>query len=93
MGGNKILPFCVFFLLMFSGHVFSDKSDKKSRPKTVLDDQVKSRQASETYPAIVNLYRPNYILPYYYTGSPYQEIYLLLYRVTLPGNLSVSDPK
>ncbi|HRD68604.1 MAG TPA: phospholipase A [Legionella sp.] len=86
MGGNKILPFCVFFLLMFSGHVFSDKSDKKSRPKTVLDDQVKSRQASETYPAIVNLYRPNYILPYYYTGSPYQEIYLF----QTPNNQSLN---
>jgi phospholipase A1 len=49
---------------------------KSPSEKTVIDDQVTNRQAAEQYPAIVNLYRPNYVLPYYYTGLPYQTIYV-----------------
>ncbi len=43
---------------------------------TVLSKKIDDRQKTENNPNLVNLYRPNYLMPYYYTGSPYQTIYL-----------------
>jgi phospholipase A1/A2 len=46
-----------------------------SEKKTVLEKKVHERNQTENYPNVINLYRPNYVLPYYYTGRPYEFIY------------------
>lgn len=56
-----------------SKHVNRNKVESS---ETVLDQKVEAQNKAEKYPNIINLYHPNYILPYYYTGSPYQFIYL-----------------
>lgn len=53
--------------------------------QTVLEQKTNEQQQSENYPNVINLYRPNYILPYYYTGTPYQAIY----QNQTPNNQSI----
>jgi phospholipase A1/A2 len=44
-------------------------------PDTVLEENQKDAFEAEKTPGIISLYRPNYVLPFYHTGSPYQFIY------------------
>lgn len=53
----------------------TDKTKKSSSEKTVLEDKKNQQNTTSKYPGIVNLYRPNYVLPYYSTGRPYYSIY------------------
>lgn len=72
----KKIVFIAFFSIIIDalqvGLSYAKANSKTPQPdKQALPIQ---EQKGKT-PAIVNLYRPNYVLPYYYTGSPYQVIY------------------
>jgi phospholipase A1 len=43
--------------------------------ESVLEDKFQKKQEASKNPLSIILYRPTYILPYYYTGSPYTRIY------------------
>lgn len=62
-----------FLLLIIHALSFAATSEDTS---TILDKKVEAQNEVEQHPNIINLYRPNYALPYYYTNSPYQAIYL-----------------
>lgn len=64
-------------LLVLSPAVFSAPAKPADQDKrTVLEQEIQTQNHAEDYPNLVNLYRPNYVLPFYYTGRPYQSIYL-----------------
>lgn len=67
-------------ILFFISSVAYSNSVDTTKPNndkpTVLEQQVISKSKAEMYPNIVNLYRPNYVLPYYNTHRPYQSIYI-----------------
>ncbi|KTD66334.1 phospholipase A [Legionella spiritensis] len=84
----KIHSMCLLFLLpvslLWTCPAFS-KSDTagSSQPqspdtqeKTILEKQIRQEKKAASSPNIISLHRPNYVLPYYYTASPYQAIYL-----------------
>jgi len=88
MGSNQLAA--ALFLTLFTlqpGVIFAEAasttaSSPKSEPvndsseKTILDQEVVDHRKVENHPGLINLYRPNYVLPYYYTGRPYQTIYI-----------------
>jgi len=43
--------------------------------KSVLEEKIKKEKEAVNNPLSVILYRPTYVLPYYYTQSPYRAIY------------------
>lgn len=43
--------------------------------QTVLEKRLEQQQQTQKNPFLVTLFRPNYILPFYYTGSPYEAVY------------------
>lgn len=67
---------CFSFFSCFSFAQINNKNTQQEE-KTVLEQKVHTKNKTEHYPNIVNLYKPNYILPYYRTGDPYQTVYLL----------------
>lgn len=54
---------------------------------TLIEKEVDAQKKAESYPNLINLYRPNYILPYYQTHHPYHEIY----RNETPNNQRVKE--
>lgn len=42
----------------------------------VIDKRVKKENIVEDNPFAITFYKQNYVLPYYYTGSPYNRIYV-----------------
>ena len=44
--------------------------------KTVIEKQIQTQNNAENHPNLVNLYKPTYVLPFYQTNNPYQQIYL-----------------
>ena len=80
----KILPFLLSSLCSFAfSNSVSDQSTSASKSNsnsnsnsTELEKQIDAQKNAATYPSIINLYRPNYILPYYQTHDPFQSIYL-----------------
>lgn len=46
--------------------------------QTPIEKQVKEEKISSSDSGLVKLYRPTYVLPFYYTGSPYYSIYQFL---------------
>lgn len=43
---------------------------------SLLQERIEKETQYEQNPTGIILYKPNYVLPYYYTGSPYQSIYV-----------------
>jgi len=70
------------FVLVFIGvcffitNGFSAPSPSKNDEKTVIQEQAIDQKQAALHPSIVSLYRPNYIMPFYHTGSPYQSVYV-----------------
>lgn len=79
MNYKKIISVWVLFLLIKPGIAASDNlavsAVKPTSVKTVLEHKKNEQNTTSKYPGIVNLYRPNYVLPYYSTGHPYYSIY------------------
>ncbi len=44
-------------------------------PDSALEKKLQKEKDAEQNPLSITLYRPTYILPFYYTGSPYQVVY------------------
>lgn len=42
----------------------------------VVEERADKEQLTPANPFTVGFYKPNYILPYYYTGSPYNSVYV-----------------
>jgi len=61
---------CSLFLAS-PGRAQEEKDDS-----TVIERGAEAQKRADKYPNLVNLYRPNYILPYYQTHIPYQAIYI-----------------
>lgn len=64
---------------MFSLSLVAQSSTESPPPAkhkgTVLEQEVQAQNNAETYPNLVNLYKPSYVLPFYQTNNPYQAIY------------------
>lgn len=45
-------------------------------PPTAVDKRIKKEDLVESNPFAITFFKQNYILPYYYTGSPYNQVYL-----------------
>jgi phospholipase A1 len=43
--------------------------------KSIIEEKVSEKKAADKNPISIALYNPTYILPYYYTASPYYSIY------------------
>lgn len=43
--------------------------------KSILQKRIEQRRSALKNPLSIALYNPTYVLPYYYTASPYREIY------------------
>lgn len=74
---------CIFQIMIMICFIVSwqavdakENTTFSSENKTVLEQKAIEQQAVEKYPNAINLYRPNYILPFYDTGTPYQAIYI-----------------
>jgi len=54
------------------------KSDDKkfNSNETIIEREIKAQNKAENYPNLINLYKPTYVLPFYQTNNPFQEIYL-----------------
>lgn len=86
-----------FFSLSFFGNAISQsleieqtteqEIDQKREPKTILQHEADAQASAETYPNLINLYNPTYVLPYYQTHQPYQSIY---FNAT-PNNQLIKD--
>lgn len=48
------------------------KSDKN---ETILEREIITKNTADKYPDIVNLYNPSYVLPFYRTNNPFQQVY------------------
>ena len=72
---------CIYILclsIFFNGSFADDRSNTKSSGgHSVVAEQLKQDSQADKLNNIFDLYKPNYILPYYYTASPYQTIYRL----------------
>lgn len=90
MSSKNVLFITLFLLLSFASGIVSCEPEKeeivnKAPVKTMLEQKTHEQNQTAKYPGIVNLYRPNYVLPYYYTGRPYYAIY----NNETPNNQSV----
>jgi len=54
-------------------HLIPKKNSEKN--DTILEQEIKSQNKKESHPDLINLYKPTYVLPFYQTNTPYQEIY------------------
>lgn len=77
--------FLVFLLALLSTTAFAQSDEVSYQeyeealdPKhneTALEKRRMDRDVASKLPFAISLYQPNYILPYYYTASPYSRIY------------------
>lgn len=51
----------------------SHHAEHKTTDQSVLQKDLKQQDKAIKSPVSVLLYKPNYVLPYYYTGSPFQD--------------------
>jgi phospholipase A1 len=84
---NFIKVFYILLLLPSLKPVLA-ASNEASSWKTVLEHKKDEQNSTSKYPGIVNLYRPNYILPYYSTAKPYASIY---YNQTPNNQMVMND--
>ncbi len=79
--------FCVLFVFLFvlSRPAFADDDNvpeptlihdqENSSDETVLQKRNRVMDIASQLPMVIQLYKPTYLLPFYYTGSPYKSIY------------------
>ena len=60
----------------FSKNEVVEKLNQPASDKTVIEEEEMEARESLLLPALLSLYRPNYIMPFYYMDSPYQSIYI-----------------
>lgn len=77
---SGVLALCFLGLNCFAADSpITQTTTNSSKPAlendTVLEQEIKAHNNAEQYPNLINLYKPTYILPFYQTNSPYQEIY------------------
>lgn len=71
---------CLFILLFVGKASYAEvpvntSHDTRKDDISVIEEQEKEQRHAMKSASLINLYRPNYILPFYYTGTPYQDIY------------------
>ncbi|STX51535.1 Phospholipase A1 precursor [Legionella busanensis] len=81
----KLLTFIICLNSCLLSTVCFSETEPLQDEETVLEKQVTEKKETARYINILNLYHPNYILPYYHTRNPFQEIY---WQAT-PDNQSV----
>lgn len=62
-------------LVMLFASLFMANVGYSASERTILVKKVDKQIKTEKYPGVVSLYKPNYVLPYYYTDKLYQAIY------------------
>lgn len=69
---------CSLFLsISFASEIKKTPPVTKSKAdKTVLEQEIQAQNHKQNYPNLINLYNPTYILPFYETNNPYDEIYI-----------------
>ena len=78
---NVLLVFSLFFFHVgyaadtLAPKTAPDKNKTSKQTDTILEQEIAAQNNAENYPNLINLYKPSYILPYYQTHNPYQEIY------------------
>ncbi len=72
--------FIIFFILLFNIACFAEDNSPSA-----IQEKVHQEQRIINNPLGIIFYKPTYLLPYYYTGSPYQSIY----RGVTPDNQSL----
>jgi phospholipase A1/A2 len=89
MRSKSFLLIILFLFLSFASDFVLSETEKKeqSSTKTVLEQKKQDQSQTAKYPSVVNIYRPNYVLPYYHTGRPYYAIY----KNETPNNQSVMN--
>lgn len=76
---NLISLIPALVLILFQNPLFAASTiEKIIKPKkdTILEQEIQAQNNAENHPNIINLYKPNYVLPFYVTTNPYQAIYL-----------------
>lgn len=71
---NGLIVLMGFMIVSFSAYSGSDMIEDNS-PKSVIEERLSDEEDADKTPGLISLYRPNYVLPFYYTGSPYQSVY------------------
>ncbi|MBN2689813.1 MAG: phospholipase A [Gammaproteobacteria bacterium] len=51
------------------------KAIQKASQKTAYSERLKTEKKAYSNPFAITLYKPNYILPFYFTSRPYQSVY------------------
>jgi phospholipase A1 len=79
---KKIFSFVCFFVMIFIASLSYAEIDAKnissnsdSDQKTILAKKLEAEKRIYSNPVSIMLYNPTYVLPYYYTKSPYFSIY------------------
>ena len=77
---NSAKKIIFLYVVFFPICIFSYQQDPASRPvprdqNVVIERQKEEKEVLDNKFAIT-LHKPNYILPFYYTGSPYNAVYI-----------------
>jgi len=79
-GKKKFIPFIpALVFTLFQNPLFAasiPEKTTKTKKDTVLEQEIQAQNRAENHPNIINLYKPNYVLPFYVTTNPYQTIYI-----------------
>lgn len=70
---KKLGVFVGLVFIVCSAYAVEPSQD--DQPKTVLEKQLADQMRSASNPIAISLFKPTYILPYYYTGSPDYAVY------------------
>lgn len=77
---NKIfisLSYALFTLLPLNSWADAVPPKVKTEIKrTILEQEIQAQNSTQEYPNLINLYKPTYVLPFYQTNPPYNEIYI-----------------
>ncbi|QRN04952.1 phospholipase [Legionella sp. MW5194] len=76
----------LLMLPLASGAKTNEESPPLKKP-TLLEKQVMQQKKTSDSPSLIELYRPNYVLPYYYTNKPFHAIY----QNATPNNQEVQN--
>ena len=68
--------FVLFSLISSNSEAKLTDLPKSEPDKTILEQEIQAQNHAQNYPNLINLYRPTYVLPFYETNNPYNEIYI-----------------
>lgn len=73
----KYLPLVIVSLsFIYSTQAYSTMTLPTFSPKTLEGQRAKNENTLLPDYTFISFYKPNYVLPYYYTGSPYKSVYV-----------------